>query len=330
MQGESAVSASRATGVASGESEPGDIVRAIATTDLVMVVIAVVVALVAGWGAGGPLSQDPSRQTLAIAVLIAWPLVLWQRQTRVTSVLGAGVEEYRRVLVASAWMVMLAASFAYFTDTTRARVFLVGTAVLGTVLLLGGRWVMRRSLRRTLRKGHPIHRVFVVASPTQLEAIRSDLSKSENRYAEVGSVTDHGIVKDPKQVVQRALAARADTILYMPFAEGDPSWTRRLGWALEDTDLHLMVSPAVVEIAGPRLRVQQVEGLALLSVENPQFSGPAKVVKRSLDLLGVGARTSCVGGAHGLDRAGGQAQFEGTGLVRSRSAWVVAARRLLA
>ena len=267
-------------------TEPGSIVRAVAKTDILMIIIAVVVALIVGWGEGAPLAQDISRQSLALAVLITWPVMLWQRQTRASSILGAGAEEYRRVLVASGWMVLLVATFAYFTDTSRARSFVIGVSIFGTLLLLGGRWIMRNSLQRTLNAGYPLHRVFVIASPTQMETVRTDFKKSGNRFVEVGYVTDYGRAPDPKSVVEQAVAASADTILYMPFSDGNPTWTRRLGWAMEDTNLSLVVSPAVVEIAGPRLKVEQIQGLAFLSVAMPRFSGPARVVKRTVDIVG--------------------------------------------
>ena len=47
---------------------------------------------------------------------VIWPLLLWQRQTTATTILGQGAEEYRRVLVASAWTVMLVAAVAYFIE----------------------------------------------------------------------------------------------------------------------------------------------------------------------------------------------------------------------
>lgn len=259
---------------------------AVLRTDLVMVGTAVAIALAAGWGKGGPLWIDTSRQALAVAVLIVWPAMLWQRQSRISNILGGGDEEYRRVIVASGWMVLVVATFAYFSDTTRARSFLAGVAILGTALLLGGRWVMRTLLQRRLDAGHPLHRVFLVAPTGQLESVRSDLRKSRNRYVEVGFITDDGDQPAPEDVVSCAQFASADTILYVPFPNGNPHWTRRLGWALEDTDLALMVSHTVVEVAGPRLAVSQIEGTSFLSVGKPRFNGPARVVKRAVDLIG--------------------------------------------
>jgi exopolysaccharide biosynthesis polyprenyl glycosylphosphotransferase len=59
---------------------------------------------------------------------------------------------------------------------------------------------------------------------------------------------------------------------------------RKLGWALEQTNIDLIVAPAVTEIAGPRLKVSNVEGLPLLHLEQPAFSGASRVTKRILDL----------------------------------------------
>ena len=55
---------------------------------------------------------------------------------------------------------------------------------------------------------------------------------------------------------------------------------------MEDTELSLLVSPAIAQIAGPRLSIEPIQGLALVRVEMPRFSGPAKVVKRVIDLVG--------------------------------------------
>jgi hypothetical protein len=60
---------------------------------------------------------------------------------------------------------------------------------------------------------------------------------------------------------------------------------RNLGWALEETSIDLVVAPAVTEIAGPRLKVSNVEGLPLLHLDQPVFSGSAKAAKRLLDLF---------------------------------------------
>jgi exopolysaccharide biosynthesis polyprenyl glycosylphosphotransferase len=146
---------------------------------------------------------------------------------------------------------------------------------------------MRKLLHRGLKSGDPLHRVFVVAPSSQAEIIGTQLAKSRGIFGEVGvwplgEDTD----PDPVVVVKAAREASADTVLYAPANHSDSTWPRRLGWAMEDSDLSLLVSPAIAEIAGPRLAIEPVQGLALVRVEMPRFAGPARTVKRAMDVTG--------------------------------------------
>jgi exopolysaccharide biosynthesis polyprenyl glycosylphosphotransferase len=47
----------------------------------------------------------------------------------------------------------------------------------------------------------------------------------------------------------------------------------------------LVVSPGVVDVAGPRLTIQPVSGLPLIHVEKPQYRGAQRLQKRAFDLL---------------------------------------------
>jgi exopolysaccharide biosynthesis polyprenyl glycosylphosphotransferase len=254
-------------------------------TDLVTIAIAMGVAIAFGWGAADqPWPLDRSRFILALTMTIGWILALWLQQTRSTKVLGAGAEEYRRVLSASGFMVLFVATFAYFTDTTRARGFVAGVAILGTLLILFARWLQRGVLQRALIAGAPIHRVFVVAPVSKSRHVVEELEKTGNRYSAVGQWTSFADHPDPRRIVREALARDADTIVYVPFADADVQWTQRLGWAMENSGLSLLISPTVMEVAGPRLRMEDIQGLAFVEVALPKFSGPARVIKRAFDI----------------------------------------------
>ena len=58
---------------------------------------------------------------------------------------------------------------------------------------------------------------------------------------------------------------------------------RRLGWALEELGVDLVVSPGIVEVAGPRLTLRPTAGMSLLHVERPLHSGLRAVGKMLLD-----------------------------------------------
>ena len=261
--------------------------RSIQILDVVVILLAIGIALSLDWGSGGLLPEDPPRQFLALTLAVLWPVILWQRQSTATTILGQGLEEYRRVIVASMWTITIAAALAYWSNTTRARGFLLGTLALGTALLLVERHAMRLYLHRVMSTGNALHRVFVIAAPCREESLRAALPDKDGRFQVVGSYHLNGTNPDPAQVVAQATAAGADTIIYAPLGTEDTHWTRGLGWAMEESDLSLLVSPSLVEIAGPRLSVEPVEGLAFVRVDMPRFSGPARVVKRTMDIAGA-------------------------------------------
>ena len=261
--------------------------RAMVVTDLVMITIAVAAVLAVGIGMSAPLRLDSPRQFIAVALLLLWPIMLWEMQSRATAVLGTGSEEYRRVLTASLWTLVLTAAGAYAIGSSRARDTLLVAVILGTMLLLVGRNLMRIRLHRHLTRFGPLHRVFVVAPQSAERVIGAQLERSAMIFAQVGGVTlSESIDPDPELVVADAIAAGADTLLYAPGNHDDPTWPRRLGWAMEDTELSLLVSPALADVAGPRMSIEPVEGMALLRVDMPRFSGPTRVVKRTIDVVG--------------------------------------------
>jgi exopolysaccharide biosynthesis polyprenyl glycosylphosphotransferase len=271
-------------------SSANEFVRAyqlqVRVTDVAVIVASIVVGLMLGWGYGGDfLRDDRPRQLFSILLLVLWPLMLLQAQSTKDTVIANGLGEYRRVILATAWTALIAMSLAYLTNTTYGRTFLLGVLALGLVGLIVERNLMRRWLHRRMREGHPLHRVFLVAADSRLAELRAELAGSQGRYVTVGTwATGQGVPAD--EVVDAAIDAGADTILYAPGGDGNPQRTRELGWAMEDTDLSLMVSASLVEVAGPRLSVEPVESLSFVRVDMPKFSGAAVVLKAVTDVVG--------------------------------------------
>lgn len=260
--------------------------RMVVVADIVAIALALGLGVLLGIGHEGPESDGP-RTFMIISLMVLWPIMLWQMQTRATTILGGGAEEYRRVLMASLWTVALTMSLAYITGTQFGRRYLIYSAVTGTVFLLIDRSLMRNVLHRRLQRGEPLHRVFVVAAEAQYPQLTKQFARSGGLMEQVGNwdLTD-APDPDPTVVVKAAVDLDADTIVYAPAQHEDPTWPRRLGWAMEDQDLSLLVSPQIANIAGPRLSIEPINGMALVRVEMPRFSGPARVVKRTFDLVG--------------------------------------------
>jgi exopolysaccharide biosynthesis polyprenyl glycosylphosphotransferase len=58
---------------------------------------------------------------------------------------------------------------------------------------------------------------------------------------------------------------------------------RKLSWALEQRGVELIVSPGIVEVAGPRISIRPVAGLSLLHLERPSVSGGPHLLKSIFD-----------------------------------------------
>jgi exopolysaccharide biosynthesis polyprenyl glycosylphosphotransferase len=255
-------------------------------TDVAVILGAILMGLLLGWGYGGEfLSDDRPRQLFTVALLVIWPIALWQTQSTKATLIANGLSEYRRVIVAGVYTGLVVMSLAYLTSTTRGRWFLVGVLGAGTFMLLVERNLMRRWLHRRMAAGQPLHRVFLIAPASRLPRLHAELANSQGRFVPVGAWS-LGEDFDASAAITAAAQAHADTILFAPPGDADPQQTRRLGWAMEDTDLSLMVSAALVEVAGPRLSVEPVESLSFVRVDMPKFSGPAVVLKAITDVIG--------------------------------------------
>ncbi len=91
-----------------------------------------------------------------------------------------------------------------------------------------------------------------------------------------------GTEADALSVVDR-LGATAVAVASSPTMSGHA--LRRLGWALEQRDVDLLVAPGVVEVAGPRLTMRRAAGLPMLHVERPVQSGWRYTTKLAADRI---------------------------------------------
>src|SRR4030095_16391083 len=79
-----------------------------------------------------------------------------------------------------------------------------------------------------------------------------------------------GDLDDVVAVVQRH---GADAVAVTSASETAAIYLRKLSWQLEGSGIELLVSPGLVEIAGPRLHIRPFVGLPLLAIEEPTLSG---------------------------------------------------------
>ena len=223
---------------------------------------------------------------LGLLVLISWLFFLWFNGSRDTNILGFGADEYKRLTNATLLSFTFIAFVSYIFKLEISRAFVLSVFPFGLLLLFIVRRLLRRRLLRARNKGRYLSRVLLLHSGTS-DPVEARLALAQHAGFSIVHkiVTSENNKFDIKEIVAQALANNCDQIMVGQSAVISASELRKLGWALEATNIDLIVAPAVTEIAGPRLKVSNVEGLPLLHLEQPDFSGTSRITKRLLDLI---------------------------------------------
>ena len=223
---------------------------------------------------------------IATVILSSWIFVLWFNGSRDTNILGFGADEYKRLINAALFSFTFIAFISYIFKLEISRGFVLSIYPSSLISLFIFRRILRKRLLKSRNKGRYVSRVLLLhsgeADPVEKRLL---LAKHAGLNIVHKLKTQESQEFNHKQIVVAALTNNCDQIMVGQSAIISASELRNLGWALEETSIDLVVAPAVTEIAGPRLKVSNVEGLPLLHLDQPVFSGSAKAAKRLLDLF---------------------------------------------
>jgi exopolysaccharide biosynthesis polyprenyl glycosylphosphotransferase len=170
--------------------------------------------------------------------------------------------------------------------------FSVPAAVLLTLL---GRKVLRTWLYRLRASGVGLQRVLVVGRADGVVAVIEKLDHEPQHgmvaigacVPDVGITVSHvhgvPVVGRPDTILDAVETTGAHVVAVVSHPDLSGQALRRLSWALEDRDVELVVSPGIVEVAGPRLSIRPVAGLSLLHLERPAARGGKMLMKAIFD-----------------------------------------------
>jgi exopolysaccharide biosynthesis polyprenyl glycosylphosphotransferase len=223
---------------------------------------------------------------LSLLVLGSWLFFLWFNGSRDTNILGFGADEYKRLTNATLLTFTFIAFISYIFKLEISRGFVLSVFPFGLLILFIVRRVLRRRLLRARNQGRYLSRVLLLHSGVS-DPVEARLSLAQHAGFNIVHkiITAENLKFEIKDIVSNALSNKCDQIMVGQSAVISAAELRKLGWALEATNIDLIVAPAVTEIAGPRLKVSNVEGLPLLHLEQPDFSGVSRITKRLLDLI---------------------------------------------
>ena len=224
--------------------------------------------------------------TVAALILISWLFFLWFNGSRDTNILGFGADEYKRIINAALFSFTFIAFVSYIFKLEISRGFVLMVFSMGLLSLFIARRILRKNLLRSRNQGLYVSRVLLLLSG-DLDPVEKRLLVAKHAGLRIVHKLQSAGSKDfnHKMIVTEALNHNCDQIMVGQSAVISAEELRNLGWALEETNIDLVVAPAVTEIAGPRLKVSNVEGLPLLHLDQPVFSGLAIFTKRLLDLV---------------------------------------------
>ncbi len=238
-------------------------------------------------------------QYILISVLLAeaWVLALGLVGSRGPRLLGSGREEYLRVVRATVALFGLTAIICYLVKFDLARSYVAVTLPIGIALVVGGRWLLANRLHRERARGEFQRRTLVVGARDAVIDLCRRADRTHQAGFQVVGVCLPGGSSIPSpvdgvpvlgRIEDAAAAARAHDIDAVAVTASDgatPQALKQLAWDLESTGAELVVVPALADVASPRLMITPVDGLPVVQVSPPGYTGAQHAIKRIFDVV---------------------------------------------
>ena len=238
--------------------------------------------------------------SVSVLIVVVWTLVLGIHHTRAQQVIGAGPEEFRRVWTATLWVFGVIAIISTLFKLEIARGYLAIAFPLGLLALSVNRNLARRYVAAQRRRGRFTTAVLAIGETRSVKALAQSLMRHPAHGYSVVGVCTPGIPHRENILIpglgplpvfpyeadirHAIVASQADTVALTSAAELGPEGIRDLSWQLEKLGVDLVVSPGIVDVAGPRLTVRPVGDLPLIHVDKPQYQGAKRFQKRAFDV----------------------------------------------
>ena len=268
--------------------------RAVLLDSVAALVAASLAALSVGLWGNGHLSTQRLISVYGVIVLVtpvAWVGAVALSRGYERRLLGVGTDEFRALAGAAVRLLAITGLVSYASYSGRpflSRTFVLTVFPLMLVSALVLRYALRKSLHRQRGRGRYLQRTVVVGRADSVLGLIHELRRAPVHGLEVVAACTSSLnvqSDQPSDIVgvqmlgnvQEALGAvdlvDAEVVVVSNHSEMTGPELRRLSWALEARDVELIVSPGIMEVAGPRLSIRPAAGLSLLHVERPTVGG---------------------------------------------------------
>lgn len=239
---------------------------------------------------------------ISMAAPILWIVVIASQRGYENRFLGTGTDEYRRLADATLILFAVAAALSFTVKGDLSRGFLAVFLPEAFLFTLLGRWKLRSWLFRRRLAGEGLQRVLVVGRADSVSHLIEQFNREpEHGLVAIGACVPSGegsqtagaasldvpvvATGDSGAIVQAVDRLGAEVVAVASHPDLSGHALRRLAWSLDERDVDLIVSPGIVEVAGPRLSIRPVAGLSLLHLERPATRGGRMLIKGLIDRM---------------------------------------------
>ena len=273
-----------------------DYLREVALADLACGVVGVFIAAQLRFGS----NVTSMYLALSLAFPVLWVAALWLAGAYDVRFIGTGSDEFRKVLNAGIGLTAAVAIFSYAINLELSRAYVVIALPSLTLFDMLARFALRKRLVRRRMHGKCMQSVVAVGHELAVADLVTELGRDRyhglnvvgacvvqpGELDELAGVPVYGSLDDITAAVK---AFGADTVAVTTCPEMDGVRLRSLAWELEKTGTDLWLSPALLDVAGPRTTIRPTAGLTLLHVDHPQLAGFRLVLKGLFDRCAAAA-----------------------------------------
>ena len=264
--------------------------RLIVTDGLVVAAIMLLGLLISSRQSAWAINPVVAVYGMPAVIGVMWLGLLALRGSYDQRIIGLGTEEVRRIVSATLLTFAVVAGVSYLVRADISRAYAFVSLPLGLAAIVAGRFLWRGWLYRERGRGNYLHRTVVVGAGSGADELVARLE--HDTYAGYQVVARYGV---PTGSIDGWLDGLDDVltshgvhaIALAPSEALSSEAIHQLAWRIEGRDLDLLISPAVLDIAGPRLTVRPAAGLPLLHLDDAVLSRSQLFAKRSLDLVGA-------------------------------------------
>lgn len=262
-------------------------------SDIVVVLLAILLGLAVS-SRESAWAIDPLLAVYGTPALIGviWFSMLGLRGSYDERIVGLGTEEIRRVLTATIWTFAVVAGTSYLIRADISRAYAFVSLPAGAAAISASRFAWRSWLYRARARGKFMLTTLVIGSPDASSLLAAKLTQDSYTGYKVARLLELPL-EEPSQiqpwldVVDRVIAdTGAQAIAVVASDTTSDEVVRQLAWRLEGRTIDLLIAPAMLDVAGPRLSVRPASGLPLLHLDEVALSKPQRFAKRTLDVLG--------------------------------------------